>query len=125
MSDKYNERRMEKEVSLLINRDVSEVIESFGKNEINQHKVLLAYVSKNTEHRADIESFDPYPWSKALLDVVNSDSYIEKFKPETSVTNKLNISFITQHMTGDLWFCIDKYYRDRVNKKKSPIWLGV
>ena len=124
MSYKYNERRMSKEVCLLIDRDVREIIESFDAGEITQHKVLLEYVGKITEHSVDIENLDPYPWSIALLEVVNSDSYVKEFGPETFTANTLNISFVTQCMTGDLWFCVDKYYRDRVKGKRSSVWLG-
>ena len=124
MSDKYAERKMGKDIHLLIDRDVRKIIESFDAGEITQHKVLLTYVGKVTGHRVGIENFDPFPWSPTLLVVVNSVSYIEKFGPETFANNMLNIRFVTRCMTGDMWFHVHKYYLDRINKVTTPKYLG-
>ena len=124
MSGKYDELGLSQEIKLLIDRDVREIIESFGTDDITPYRVLIRYVDKVTINCVYIENFYPDSWSLALSAVVNTESYIERFGSETTVSNKLVIDSVTRQMTGDMCFCVNKHYLDRINKTNTPKYLS-
>ena len=115
MGDKYDEHRMKQEINVLVDRDVREIIESFGTENITYRDVLLAYVGKIIDHCIDIEYLEPNPWKLALSWVINTESYIEKFGRHPYGSDAVITSGITQRMIGSMWYYVNKHYRDMIN----------